>query len=161
MGTDEYFKWQTDMEAARLVSEHLVLRPKGLAFAPHPVISETDRDKYCVQRIVDFYQRHQVDYADYFLAAWKFKHREKLGTPDAELCCVSSEAKLSEKYLRIVWAGLTEGEADAGPLAIIRKMWNDLPAPDPKNDNIARAVRGEKIGTLVAPAETVRQGETQ
>ena len=41
------------MEAARLVSEHLVLRPKGLAFAPHPVISETDRDKYCVNRIID------------------------------------------------------------------------------------------------------------
>ena len=44
------------MEAARFVSEHLVLRLDGLAFAPHPVIAETDRDKYCVNRIIQFYQ---------------------------------------------------------------------------------------------------------
>src|SRR5205085_9054082 len=91
------------LAAARHVADHVVLKPEGFVFAPHPVVTDTDRDKYCVQRIVDFYQRHQVDYADYFLAAWKFKHREKLGTPDAELCCASSEAKLSEKYLRVVW----------------------------------------------------------
>ena len=41
----------------------------ALVFAPHLVLADTDRDKYCVQRIVDFYQRQDTDYADYFLAA--------------------------------------------------------------------------------------------
>jgi hypothetical protein len=31
-----------------------LLAPGGLAFAPHPVLVETDRDRYTVQRIVDF-----------------------------------------------------------------------------------------------------------
>ena len=58
------------LDAARRVADHLVLRPEGFAFAPHPVVTDTDRDKYCVRRIVDFYDRHRVDLADYFLAAW-------------------------------------------------------------------------------------------
>ena len=43
------------------------------------MLSDTDRDKYCVLRIVDFYQRQPTDLADYFLAAWRFKHRAALG----------------------------------------------------------------------------------
>src|SRR5688572_32655399 len=34
------------LQAARHVAEHLVLAPDGLAFAPHPVVADTDRDKY-------------------------------------------------------------------------------------------------------------------
>ena len=41
--------------AARLVADHLVLKPRGFAFAPHPVVADTDRDKYCVRRVIDFY----------------------------------------------------------------------------------------------------------
>src|SRR5206468_4506222 len=63
------------LAAARLVADHLVLKPQGFVFAPHPVFTETDRDKYCVQRIMAFYQRHRVDLADYFLAAWRYQHR--------------------------------------------------------------------------------------
>src|SRR6185436_21172354 len=55
--------------AARLVADHLVLKPQGFVFAPHPVVTDTDRDKYCVQRIVAFYTRHRVELADYFSAA--------------------------------------------------------------------------------------------
>ena len=61
------------MEAARLVAEHLVLKPKGFDFAPHTAMTDTDRDKYCVNRIIDFYQRQPTDLADYFLAAWRFR----------------------------------------------------------------------------------------
>ena len=69
------------LAAARLVADHLVLMPDGFGFAPHPAVTDTDRDKYCVRRIIDFYQRHEVDYADYFLAAWRFQHRAELGKP--------------------------------------------------------------------------------
>src|SRR5207249_5022380 len=46
------------LAAARHVVEHVVLKPEGFVFAPHPAATDTDRDKYCVQRIVTFYQRH-------------------------------------------------------------------------------------------------------
>ena len=69
------------LQAAREVANHLVLKPDGLAFAPHPMLVETDRDKYCVKQIIDFYQRQPTDYADYFQAAWRFKHRAALGQP--------------------------------------------------------------------------------
>src|SRR5260370_30734246 len=106
--------------AARLVADHVVLKPEGFVFGPHPVVAETDRDKYCVQRIIDFYKRHQVDYADYFQAAWKYHHRAKLGRPNAKLSDLAADAKLSAKYLALVWSRLTETEAEVGPLAAVR-----------------------------------------
>src|SRR5207302_2821372 len=63
------------LAAARLVADHVILKPQGFVFAPHPVVTETDRDKYCVKRIIDFYESHKVDLADYFLAAWQSRHR--------------------------------------------------------------------------------------
>src|SRR6476646_5748969 len=44
------------LEAARAVADHLVLTPDGLAFATHSMLADTDRDKYCVKRIIDFYR---------------------------------------------------------------------------------------------------------
>src|SRR5688572_26832753 len=73
------------LQAARHVAEHLVLAPDGLAFAPHPVVADTDRDKYCVLRIVDFYRRQPTDYADYFMTAWRFQNRRAIGKPKATL----------------------------------------------------------------------------
>src|SRR5205085_3801886 len=35
------------LEAARRVADHLVLKPEGFAFAPFPVVADTDRDKFC------------------------------------------------------------------------------------------------------------------
>ena len=122
------------LAVARHVADHVVLKPEGFVFAPHPVVTETDRDKYCVQRIIDFYKRHPIDYADYFLAAWKYKHRAALGQPDAGLCCVSGEMALSEKYLKTVWTALNAKEADVGPLVAVRKLWDELSAPDGKGD---------------------------
>src|SRR5437762_4772347 len=58
------------LTAARVVADHMVLKPEGFVFAPHPAVTDTDRDKYCVERIVAFYNRHRVDVADYFFAAW-------------------------------------------------------------------------------------------
>lgn len=132
------------LAAARHVADHMVLKPNGFVFAPYPAVTETDRDKYCVQRILGFYQRHPVDYADYFVAAWKFQHRTALGQPDAGLCCVSAETNVSEKYLTVLWASLTEGTADAGPLAAVRKMWSTLPAAK------AKATQEEREAELAA-----------
>ena len=114
--------------AARLVADHLVLKPNGFAFAPYPVTTDTDRDKYCVNRIVDFYQRQPTDYADYFLAAWRFRHRDALGSPEATLAQIAADAAISEKYLATVWSLLTEADA-VGPVATVQTAWRELPPP--------------------------------
>jgi hypothetical protein len=125
------------LAAARQVADHLVLKPDGFAFAPEPAVTETDRDKYCVRRIVDFYERHQVDYADYFLAAWRFRHREALGRPGATLGDFAHEAGLSARYLANVWTVLTEPAPEAGPLGEVQAHWRELPA-DPSDLDKAR-----------------------
>jgi hypothetical protein len=127
------------LAAARLVADHVVLKPEGFVFAPHPVVTDTDRDRYCVSRIIAFYGRHQVDCADYFLAAWKYRYRDKLGRPGADLARFAAEAGLSPKYLALVWSALTEPEAEAGPLAAVRQVWHELPAPDQAPAGAARA----------------------
>ena len=59
------------LDAARRVASHLLLTPDGARFAPHPVVVVTDRDKYAVKRIVEFYARQPTDLAAYFAAAWR------------------------------------------------------------------------------------------
>ncbi|HWB11141.1 MAG TPA: DUF1592 domain-containing protein [Pirellulales bacterium] len=115
------------LAAARQVADHLVLKPTGIDFAPHPVVTDTDRDKYCVARIVDFYRRHAVDYAEYFLAAWRFSRRETLGRSTASLDDFAAEAGLSPKYAAAVWSVLTDSQEEAGPLAELRSLWRQLP----------------------------------
>ncbi len=126
------------LAAARQVAEHIVFKPEGFVFAPHPMVTDTDRDKYCVLRIIDFYKRHPVDYADYFLAAWKYRHREALGRGTVELSQFATESGLSPKYLALIWSLLNEPDAELGPLAALRNMWDRLPVPDKAQPNIAK-----------------------
>lgn len=121
------------LAAARHIADHLVLKPQGFVFAPHPAVTETDRDKYCVGRIIDFYNRHRVDYADYFyaLAEWQNRRRDQTANPNAALEQLAHERKLSAKYLKSLWTALERAEEDrngaAGPLAALRAMWRGLP----------------------------------
>jgi hypothetical protein len=118
------------VEAAKSVADNLVLTTDGIAFAPHPVLAETDRDKFCVLRIVDFYRKQPTDFADYFRAAWRFKHRAALGAPNATLASVAADTKVSPRYLATVWDALTAPGAPAvGPMATLRAKWAALPAP--------------------------------
>lgn len=126
------------LEAARQVAEHLVLKPDGLAFAPHPVVTDTDRDKYCVRRIIDFYQRQATNHTDYFMAAWRFKHRAALGKEGATLAEVAVDAKISAKYLEMIWSTLTAVQEELGPIAALQVMWRELPVPDRQQADIAR-----------------------
>jgi hypothetical protein len=126
------------LQAAREVADHLVLKPDGLAFAPHPMLVETDRDKYCVNQIMDFYSRQVLDFADYFQTAWRYKHRTALGKPDATLKDVAEESGVSAKYLHTVWHLLEEVNDDVGPTAKLQKMWKALPVPNGNDVRIAR-----------------------
>ena len=126
------------VQAAKEISDHLVLTSTGLEFASHPVLAETDRDKYCILRIVDFYKHQPTDYADYFQAAWRYRYRIALGAPDAALSAVAAKAKVSPRYLELVWKTLTAPGEKVGPAAKLQTLWNALPAPDksgPKDQN--------------------------
>jgi hypothetical protein len=127
------------LEAARSVADHLVLKPGGLAFAPHPMLADTDRDKYCVNEIINFYHRQKTDYADYFFAAWQFRRRLASGKPDSTLDAVADESGLSRKYLATTFSTLTEPAGDVGPIAALQAMWAELPPAEDGRPDAARA----------------------
>ena len=126
------------LDAARAVAAHVVLKPEGFTFASHPTVTDTDRDKYCVRRIIDFYQGQRTDYADYFFAAWRYKHREALSKSAATLAQIAAEEGLSAKYLNIVWKLLSDDAEAVGPLARLQSMWQALPPPEAINPAAAR-----------------------
>ena len=123
------------LQAARQVADHMVLKPDTIDFAPHLMAVESDHDKYAIQRIIAFYKAQPTDYADYFQAAWRYRYRAALGKPAATLASTAAEAKLSAKYLPMVWAILNDKANAVGPVAKLQAMWNALPAPKSANDD--------------------------
>lgn len=119
--------------AAREVADHMVLTPDGVDFALYPMLSETDRDKHPIQRIIAFYNRQPTDLAAYFEAAWRYRHRVALGKPNATLATIAAEAKVSPKYLAMIWQLIEEPAAKAatevGPIGKLQSMWRALPGP--------------------------------
>lgn len=127
------------LSAAREVASHLFLKPAGFAFAPHPMLVETDRDKYCVQQIIDLYHRQNLDYADYFQAAWRFAHRAELGQPQASLADCAAAGRVSAKYLATLWTTLQGPPEEIGPLGKLQQLWRALPLPAAGQPEVARA----------------------
>jgi hypothetical protein len=131
------------LQAAHEVGDRMVLTPDGIDFAPHPMLSETDRDKYPIQRIIQFYASQPTDFADYFQAAWRYKNRAALGEPNATLAGIANHSKLRPKYLAIVWQLIEEppqkARTEVGPIAKLQTMWRALPAPRGSQPEVLRA----------------------
>ena len=127
---------QKYLAAARHIADHTVLKPQGFVFAPHPAVTETDRDKYCVQRIMAFYAQHEVDYADYFLALWRLV-RELRGKEQANPAAARAAQGVSTKYLRNILGALTDATPEAGPLIELRRQWREL--AQESDEKLARA----------------------
>ena len=131
------------LDAARTVADHLVFAPDGLTFASHPMVTEEDRDKYAVHRVVNFYKRQGVDvakrfetymgqsvnYATYFAAAWRFQHRAELGRAQTTLADFARDAAVSPKYLARIWDVVSAPREELGPIAAIQARWRALPQP--------------------------------
>ncbi len=126
------------LQGARDVSDHAVLTPDGIDFAPYPMLVETDREKYAIQHIMSFYARQPTNYADYFEAAWRYKHRAALGKPHATLAAIAADSNVSPKYLPMVWQILREENA-VGPILKLQRMWLSLPAPNANQPEVVRA----------------------
>lgn len=127
------------LRAAREVAEHLVFKPDSLAFAEHPMLVDTDRDKYCVLRIVDFYKRQPTDLADYFEAAWRYQHRRALGQSRATLAEMANHSKVSPRYLELVWQALNDPKETVGPIARLQSLWRQFPVPARDQSDLARS----------------------
>jgi Protein of unknown function (DUF1587)/Planctomycete cytochrome C len=126
------------LEAAREVASHVYLKEKGFAFAPHPMLAESDRDKFAVHQIIDFYHRQNTDYVNYFQTAWRFRHRAALGHPRATLADLARQNGVSAKYLETVWRTLETAE-EVGPLVKLQALWRALPAPRPNQPDVPKA----------------------
>jgi len=127
------------LQAARQVANQMVLKPNGIAFAPHLALADTDRDKYAVKQIIDLYQRQNTNYSDYFQTAWRYKHRAALGKPTATLADLAATNKVSPKYLATIWQILEETKEDVGPLAKLQNMWRQLPGPKGNQPELAKS----------------------
>lgn len=121
-------------DAAKSVADHMVFAPDGLRFADHPMLSESDRDKYVVRRIIDFYQRVNVDLADYLfvLASYLQRDHENWDLSDevtslqrfASVCEKAGHvsAGLSAPYLARLQALIDDPERRFGPVQQLRKI---------------------------------------
>ena len=122
------------LASARSISTHMVLTPTGISFAAHPVATDTDRDKYCVQRIVDFYNKQPTDLADYLFAAWQARSIS-LADPDLRLERIAKSNQISSHYLATLLRVLNEDEVNTErtksfPMEEVRRRWRVLPNED-------------------------------
>ncbi len=114
--------------AAQSVSEHLVLTPTGIIFAPFPVTSYNERKKLTEQAVIDFYEAHAVDRLGYLEAAWRYQHRPSTQAA-VSIEDWAAQRQLSAKYLSIVWNVLHGLQPEAGLNAELQTLWQAIPAP--------------------------------
>ncbi len=117
------------LAAARHVTDHLVLMPTGFSFAPYPAVTYSDRDKFAVRRVIDFYLKQKTDYVEFLLAAWQFRYREVLGDANRTLDVVAASHGVSRRYLSTFWEVLHDDNNHHGPIAQLREQWEALPVP--------------------------------
>ena len=125
--------------AAQFVSEHLVLRPEGVGFAPFPVTSYSERKKLTEEAIIAFYRQHDVSIHNYVVSAWRYKHRNEADralSPEAW----AQRQGLSGSYLALVVKTLAEATAGESFMRKLGGMWEALPAPTHATD-VPQAVR--------------------
>ncbi len=114
--------------AAEHVADHALLTTTGLEFAPYPVATFADRNKFYEQAILKFYEQHQVNYETYLTACWEYRYR----AADRQAAMIEDWARqrgLSSKYLSALY-GLLQNESTADNFYVgwLRRQWKELPA---------------------------------
>jgi len=148
--------------AAEQVANHAVLSTEGLRFAPHPVITFADRQKFYEQAIISFYESHSVDLENYLTTLWLYKHRPETHKA-ITLSDWAKKAKLSSKYAMILWNTL-EGKSDNTYLiGWLQGKWNNLPSSKnqttPITNEVKNAVKSlvaeiQNLSRMLTPVET-------
>jgi hypothetical protein len=115
--------------AGQQVADHVLLTTTGFEFAPYPVVTFSDQQKFYEQAILRFYEQHKINYETYLAAAWSYRHRPA-SRRDVTIETWAAENKLSKKYLRSLWDALQDDAAsNVFYLQWLRQRWNALPAP--------------------------------
>ena len=131
------------IDAARTVADHIVFQPGGFSFAPHEVVTETGRDRFVVNRIMDFYGRQRTDLADYFFALWRYENRSSLGVKGASLASIAMTEGVSLPYLQRLQRLIQDRQGAFGPIAGMQQRWHALPAGSrrPTDETVRAATR--------------------
>ncbi len=124
------------LSAAQLVSDHLVLKPHGISFAPFPVTSYNERKKLTEGAIISFYENHAVDPLEYVDAAWHYRYRSA-DQQDISINDWAARNELSPSYLQIVWDLFSDPSIRSGLLAELGTTWDSIPAPANESDQPA------------------------
>ena len=120
------------LQAAREVGNHMVPQPDGIDFAPYPMLVETDREKYAIQRIVNFIMSSPPIMADHSKPHGA-SHESSLGKPHATLASIAAEAKVNPPASASHRD--SRGKDAAGPVAKLQGMWRAIPGPMPHTWN--------------------------
>lgn len=120
---------QKYFDAAQQVADQIVFSTDQFQFATHPMLADSDRDKYCVERIIDFYARHTIDLGQYLEALYDYQHRASSGDANWTLAQIARERQLSVRYLERLHSVLTNEPAGRGPLSDFYRAFHALPAP--------------------------------
>lgn len=128
--------------AGQEVADHVLLTTTGFEFAPHPVVTFSDRQKFHEQAILRFYDQHKIDYSTYLAAAWSYRHRPA-SRRDATIEAWANDNRLSPKYLSALWIALQDDAgSDVFPMQWLRKRWKAIPAPaDPTQPGMPAEAR--------------------
>jgi mono/diheme cytochrome c family protein len=127
------------LQAARDVASHVAFLPDRLEFAPHPMLVETDREKYAVQRILDFYRRQPTGLSHYF--AFARTYRAGMPIPPT----------LSAKYFPQVWKLLQEPHP-VGPIAKLQRLFRDPQTTPEQIEAFVKRLRLHTSMQFAAPA---------
>jgi hypothetical protein len=141
------------LEAARHVADHAVIGTGPLTFFRDP--GATGFELSAIDRILKIYRQHGFRtaageggeafgadlYPKAFLTAWRYRHREKLGQPDASLASLAKAAGISVRFAEYIHQVLSENKPSF-PTSEISAAWQNLPTPE-GNDS-AEAERAEQ-----------------
>ncbi len=134
--------------AGQQVADHVLLTTTGFEFAPYPVVTFSDRQKFYEQAILRFYEQHKIDYATYLAAAWSYRHRPT-SRRDVTIEAWAAGNRLSPKYLRSLWSALQDDDSsDVFYIQWLRQRWNALPAPTEPTRTAVPADARQAIQTL-------------
>ena len=104
------------------------------------MLVETDRDRMsAVNQIIEFYKRQNTDYAAYFEAAWRFKHRGSTNRAATLESLAAGYSAAQREVATTIWRTLEQSKETVGPLARL--------GAGGRSRRHSRAVRGPTAST--------------
>lgn len=128
------------LEAARQVADHAVVGTGPLGFFQDA--GQTGFELSAIDRILRIYRRHGFrsaageggkafgleKYPQAFLVAWRYRHRKRLGNPEATLESLALDAGMDIRFAEYIHSVLSRQSATF-PTSEITEAWQRLPEP--------------------------------